>query len=1310
MGRRKVAAAASQTPPRGSSKAGGGVISEIREKHKLELENLTLTKHPFRTLRSGLHTFVLYLGPHIALFTIKAVQCGRIDLKTAPYDTIQLKQGPSWLDKKCSDFGPPVYQASAHSVRIPVFELLPQVQLEAVLWGIGTALGELPPYFISRAARLSGSEPEAVKELDAAASDVHGPIASTLNRTKRWLLSHSQHLNFITILILASVPNPLFDLAGIMCGQFCIPFWEFFFATLIGKAIIKTHIQTLLIISLCNNQLLYLMEKELIWIFGHIPGFSASLPSVIAKLHSAKDKYLSTPTSATSSSKMEDTQWNFSFTLVWNTVVWLVLVNFFIKIVTSTAQEYLKKQQDIEMELITDSSPQTASCKYSPHETILLAKALADDIKYRLDEIRGAKDPTCLASNLTPENHWRIAQRAEAVEAESGERADMAAAESNVEFIRARSDKREYRRVVLPNALECLLISDSETDKAAACMEVGVGSFSDPEGLEGLAHFLEHMLFYASEKYPGEQDYTKYITEHGGSCNAYTSSETTNFYFDVNVANFEEALDRFAQFFIKPLMSQEAVLREIKAVDSGSWETLETKPKERGLDIRQELLKFYENYSANLMHLVVYGKESLDCIQSFVERLFSDIKNTDQRSFKCPSQPLSEQHMQLVIKAIPISEGDYLKISWPVTPNIHFYKEGWAMNLSAGEGSDSAQYSFFSISMRLTDAGHEHMEDIIGLVFKYILLLKENGIHEWIFDELVAINETEFHYQDKVHPISYVTDTVSTMRLFPPEEWLGGASLPSKYAPNRINMILDELSAERVRILWESKKFKGSTDSVEPWYSTAYSVENVTPSMIQQWIQKAPTEKLCIPKPNIFIPKDLSLKEAHEKVKFPAILRKTPLSRLWYKPDMLFSTPKVHIIIDFHCPLTSHSPEAVISTSLFVDLLADYLNAYGGYNDKMRILLDAIMKHISNFEVKPNRFCALKETAVKDYQNFKFSQPYSQASYYLSLILEDQKWPLAEKLEALSKLEPDSLAKFMPHLLSKTFLECYIHGNIEPNEATSIVQEIEDTIFNTPNSVFKSMSPSQYLIKRVIMLENELKCYHQIEGLNQKNENSSVVQYIQVHLDDALSNIKLQLFALIASQPAFNQLRTVEQLGYIAGLSLRSDCGVWALEVVIQSTVKDPSHLDARIDEFFKMFESKIHELSDKDFKRNVKSLVDSKLEKFKNLWEESHFYWGEIEAGTLKFDRVESEVALLRELKKEEFIEFFDQHIRVGAPQRKTVSVQVFGGEHLAEFKKAIAEADTPKTYRITDIFGFKRSRPLYRSLKGGPGRITMD
>lgn len=99
---------------------------------------------------SGLHTFVLYLGPHIAFFTIKAMQCGRVDLKSAPYDTIQLERGPSWLDKDCSEFGPPLFQL-LDGLRVPLSSILPQVQIEAILWGVGTAIGELPPYFISRA-------------------------------------------------------------------------------------------------------------------------------------------------------------------------------------------------------------------------------------------------------------------------------------------------------------------------------------------------------------------------------------------------------------------------------------------------------------------------------------------------------------------------------------------------------------------------------------------------------------------------------------------------------------------------------------------------------------------------------------------------------------------------------------------------------------------------------------------------------------------------------------------------------------------------------------------------------------------------------------------------------------------------------------------------------------------------------------------------------------------------------------------------------------------------------------------------------
>ena len=56
-------------------------------------------------------------------------------------------------------------------------------------------------------------------------------------------------------------------------------------------------------------------------------------------------------------------------------------------------------------------------------------------------------------------------------------------------------DKREYELIKLDNGMTCLLISDMEADKAAAAINVHVGSALDPRPLYGVAHFLEHMLF-----------------------------------------------------------------------------------------------------------------------------------------------------------------------------------------------------------------------------------------------------------------------------------------------------------------------------------------------------------------------------------------------------------------------------------------------------------------------------------------------------------------------------------------------------------------------------------------------------------------------------------------------------------------------------------------------------------------------------------------------------------------------------------------------------------------------------------------------
>jgi len=103
-------------------------------------------------------------------------------------------------------------------------------------------------------------------------------------------------------------------------------------------------------------------------------------------------------------------------------------------------------------------------------------------------------------------------------------------------------DPKEYRLVMLRNGLRALLVSSPGAERSGAAVSVGTGSFGDPVTIPGLAHFLEHMLFMGTAKYPNEDEYMKFITDHGGIDNAFTAGEETNYYFDINSDYFEEAV------------------------------------------------------------------------------------------------------------------------------------------------------------------------------------------------------------------------------------------------------------------------------------------------------------------------------------------------------------------------------------------------------------------------------------------------------------------------------------------------------------------------------------------------------------------------------------------------------------------------------------------------------------------------------------------------------------------------------------------------------------------------------------------------
>ena len=93
------------------------------------------------------------------------------------------------------------------------------------------------------------------------------------------------------------------------------------------------------------------------------------------------------------------------------------------------------------------------------------------------------------------------------------------------------SDNRAYRLIQLPNGLDCVLISDPETQTAAAAMAVAAGQLQDPPEVQGLAHFCEHMLFLGNKKFPGESDFDSFCAQSAGYSNAWTSLDRTVYHF-----------------------------------------------------------------------------------------------------------------------------------------------------------------------------------------------------------------------------------------------------------------------------------------------------------------------------------------------------------------------------------------------------------------------------------------------------------------------------------------------------------------------------------------------------------------------------------------------------------------------------------------------------------------------------------------------------------------------------------------------------------------------------------------------------------
>lgn len=654
---------------------------------------------------------------------------------------------------------------------------------------------------------------------------------------------------------------------------------------------------------------------------------------------------------------------------------------------------------------------------------------------------------------------------------------------ARVDIIKSQDDTREYRGLKLENGIKVLLISDSKTDKSACCLCTEIGHMSDP--IPGLAHFVEHMLFLGTHKYPNENEYSSFLSKNGGSSNAATYPDLTKYYFDVIPEKLPDALDRFSQFFISPLFTESATLREINAVHSeheknlasdvwrirqvqkslanpdhpyskfgtGNRDTLLEIPKKNGINTRDELIKFHEKwYSSNIMSLAIFGKESLDELESMALKYFSEIENKNVKVPEWSDKIYLEDQQMTKTYILPIKDTRSLTISFQIPDyDEHFRsgpenylshlvghegkgsilselkQRGWCNNLVGGASSSAKGFGFFEITVDLTEEGIDHVDEIIKLIFQYLNLLRESGPQKWIFDEYSKLSEMQFRFKDKENPMGLVSNVVHQMLIYPLSDVLSANYLLTEWKSELIEDVLSRLHPENCRITIIGQKVAEKCTENEKWYETKYFTEKIEKSAIEDWKNCATNEKLQLPEANPFIPSDFSLfaLETEEKI-HPMIIHDTPLIRVWHKQDNEFLKPKMFIGIDLSNPIVYTDALNCNLTHLFVALFKDSINEFlymaelaglrfnisnttngvsmliSGYSDKQSKFLETILDKMFNFEIDEKRFDIMCESYLRGLKNFSAEQPFQLVIYYLAVILTEHAWTKKELIDAMS--------------------------------------------------------------------------------------------------------------------------------------------------------------------------------------------------------------------------------------------------------------------------------------------------------------------
>lgn len=791
----------------------------------------------------------------------------------------------------------------------------------------------------------------------------------------------------------------------------------------------------------------------------------------------------------------------------------------------------------------------------------------------------------------------------------------------------APTDKAEFRRFTLDNGLRVLLVSDVNFNKSGAALAVGIGQIDDPFEHAGLAHFLEHMLFLGTEKYPDVKDYATYINTNGGYNNAYTSTDLTNYQFEVRHEALDGALDRFSQFFIAPLFNPDFTEREVNAVNNEAMRHVQNDLR-RMLNVRREIYApeageskfstgnlqtlahanadvvraFYEaNYSADRMALSIASNASLDQLESYARHYFSPVPNRSLPTIARDPVFLPRKTALRLATIEPVKEIRELWLEFvipPTRPNFASKPDELLLSLInyPGDGglikalkdADLATtvggftwprttgYESLFLSADLTPHGAANVPRVMELFFSYLKHLRDSPFPTAFYADQARIASLNESYQDRGEGAALATELANNALYYPlpiaeraPLVW----GQPDEQAYREL---LNALTPDNMLATFQAKGVP--TDRTEEIYGSAYAYTESTGAAYDRLINPPTDTAFALPAANPFIPGP-----THLVVERPLKLIDEPGLQLYYAQDLEFQRPQTALKFRFVPLRVTAKPESELLMRFYETILKDAIEpgagaaAIAGVDYSLSIGVEGITVTASGFGDSPLRFANYVISRIKTLD----PTPARFASLSEAVV---------RNLKSYDQTEAYQLARDRSNAVMREF---YFLPNQSLERAATVTWEEVRTAADN----YLAFGQLQVLLHGHITPENAISVAHRLHGmirskapvhgvLLQRNYlslrsgesivdtaviegvNSAFWNLYLIPNDDAETRAAFEVIGNFMRTPYAEELRTKQQLGYIVGAGSGVSRGVSLLYAVIQSSAYAPDELQTRSNAF----------------------------------------------------------------------------------------------------------------------------------------------